>query len=37
MDKDRTFGLNYVPNQPTVYVGIVVDRDITEGFGASAW
>lgn len=34
MDKDRKFGLDDVPNQPTVYVGIVVDQDIAEGDNA---
>ena len=30
MDKGRKFGLNDVPNQPTINVGIVVDQDFTE-------
>ena len=34
MDKGRKFGLDDVPHQPTVYVGIVVDQDISEGDNA---
>ena len=30
MNEDRKFGLDDVPHQPTIYVGIVVDQDISE-------